>query len=171
MVYQCYTETIHTIYLTVTFVYLAILQIIGIVLAIQTRKIKIKLLNDSKYIAAVIYISSIALFFIGSNVIIPDQFINIEEALFSGSILVGTTFFLALVFIPKVQYIQYMCVCLYLGIVQLQGSFGILYYIYPKDIDIIYNSQLLIEKVFWGSACALLIIVVIDLKLGIIILL
>ncbi|XP_064391124.1 gamma-aminobutyric acid type B receptor subunit 2-like [Halichondria panicea] len=101
VVYQCYTETIHTIYLTVTFVYLAILQIIGIVLAIQTRKIKIKLLNDSKYIAAVIYISSIALFFIGSNVIIPDQFINIEEALFSGSILVGTTFFLALVFIPK----------------------------------------------------------------------
>ncbi len=102
MVYQCYTETIHTIYLTLTFVYLAILQIIGIVLAIQTRKIKIKLLNDSKYISAVIYISSIALFFIGSNVLIPDQFINIEEALFSGSILVGTTCFLALIFIPKV---------------------------------------------------------------------
>ncbi len=102
MVYQCYTETIHTIYLTLTFVYLAILQIIGIVLAIQTRKIKIKLLNDSKYISAVIYISSIALFFIGSNVLIPDQFINIEEAVYSGSILVGTTSFLALIFIPKV---------------------------------------------------------------------
>ncbi len=102
MVYQCYTETIQTVYITLTFVYLAILQIIGIVLAIQTRKIKIKLLNDSKYISAVIYISSIALFFTGSIVLIPDHLINVEEAIYSGSILFATTFFLALVFIPKV---------------------------------------------------------------------
>ena len=102
MVYQCYTESVQTIYLTLTIVYLAILQIIGIVLAIQTRKVKIKLLNDSKYISAVIYISSIALFFIGSIVLIPDHLINIEEAIFCGSILIATTFFLALIFIPKV---------------------------------------------------------------------
>ena len=102
MVYQCYTESVQTIYLTLTIVYLAILQIIGIVLAIQTRKVKIKLLNDSKYISAVIYISSISLFFVGSIVLIPDHLINIEEAIFSGSILIATTFFLVLIFIPKV---------------------------------------------------------------------
>ncbi|XP_064390853.1 gamma-aminobutyric acid type B receptor subunit 2-like [Halichondria panicea] len=101
MVYQCYTESVQTIYLTLTIVYLAILQIIGIVLAIQTRKVKIKLLNDSKYISAVIYISSISLFFVGSIVLIPDHLINIEEAIFSGSILIATTFFLVLIFIPK----------------------------------------------------------------------
>ncbi len=101
MLYRNYSDGLYNTYVCVS---IAILQIIGIVdLAIQTRKIKIKLLNDSKYISAVIYISSIALFFTGSNVLIPDQFINIEEALFSGSILVGTTCFLALIFIPKVS--------------------------------------------------------------------
>ncbi len=113
MVYQCYTETIQTIFLAITIAYLAILQIIGIVLAIQTRKIKIKLLNDSKYIAAVIYICSIAVFFIGSIVFIPDHLINIEEAFFSGSLLVATTFFLALIFIPKVTLMVYVSYNLY----------------------------------------------------------
>ncbi len=97
-------ETIQTIYLAITIAYLAILQIVGIVLAIQTRKVKIKLLNDSKYIAAGIYICSIAVLFIGVIVFIPDHLINIEEALFSGSLLVATTSFLALIFIPKVSF-------------------------------------------------------------------
>ncbi len=103
MLYQCFPETIHTIYLVVTLVYLAILQIIGIVLAIQTRKVKIKLLNDSKYIAAVIYISSIALVLIVIVTLVPRIYFNLIEAIFSGSILMATTFFLGLIFIPKVR--------------------------------------------------------------------
>ncbi len=108
MIYQCFPETIQTIYLVVTLAYLAILQIIGIVLAIQTRKIKIKLLNDSKYIAAVIYISSIALVLIAIVTLVPGSFINVIEAIFSGSLLVATTFFLGLIFIPKVYVMYYM---------------------------------------------------------------
>ncbi len=108
MIYQCFPETIQTIYLVVTLAYLAILQIIGIVLAIQTRKIKIKLLNDSKYIAAVIYISSIALVLIAIVTLVPGTFINVIEAIFSGSLLVATTFFLGLIFIPKVRTYNYV---------------------------------------------------------------
>ncbi len=107
MVYQCFPGTIQTIYLVVTLAYLAILQIIGIVLAIQTRKIKIKLLNDSKYIAAVIYISSIALVLIAIVTLVPGIYINIIEAIFSGSLLMATTFFLGLIFIPKVNSHHY----------------------------------------------------------------
>ncbi len=85
-----------------TFGFLAILQIIGVVLAIQTRKVKIKLLNDSKYIAAVIYISSIALVLIAIVTLVPGAFINLIEGIFSASLLTATTFFLGLIFIPKV---------------------------------------------------------------------
>ena len=42
-------------------IYLALLQIVGIVLAFQTRKVKIRVLSDSKFVAALVYISSIVL--------------------------------------------------------------------------------------------------------------
>ena len=103
-VYKCFPRTAQTIWLGVTFAYLALLQIIGIILAIQTRKVKIKLLNDSKYIAALIYISSIALLLIMIVTLLPLNLINVKEGVFSGSLLVATTIFLALVFIPKVGY-------------------------------------------------------------------
>ncbi len=112
MVYYCISDTIQTIYVAVTLVYLAILQIIGIILAIQTRKVKIKLLNDSKYIAAVIYISSISLVLIAIVTIVPGIYINLIEAIFSGSLLVATTFSLGLIFIPKVRTCMY-CIIVY----------------------------------------------------------
>ncbi len=102
MRYTCFSTTYQIIYLVVTFGFLAILQIIGIVLAIQTRKVKIKLLNDSKYITAVIYISSISLVLIAIVTLVPGTLINIIEAVFSGSVITATTFFLGLIFIPKV---------------------------------------------------------------------
>ena len=104
-VYQCFPRPAQTIWLGVTFAYLALLQIIGIILAVQTRKVKIKLLNDSKYIAALIYISSIALVVIVIITVVPLTLINVVEGVFSGCLLVATTFFLVLVFIPKVGYV------------------------------------------------------------------
>ena len=43
------------------FAYLVVLQIIGIILSFQTRKVKLQGLNDSKYIATIVYISSIVI--------------------------------------------------------------------------------------------------------------
>ena len=103
MVYQCSTSTGST-WIIIRFVYLALLQLIGIILAIQTRKVKIKVLNDSKFIAALIYISSIVLLLIAIVQFISGNVININELIFSGGIIVITTAFLGLVFIPKVWY-------------------------------------------------------------------
>ena len=103
-VYKCFPRTAQIVWLGVTFAYLVLLQIIGIILAIQTRKVKIKLLNDSKYIAALIYISSIALLLIMIMTVVPLNVINVKEGVFSGSLLVATTIFLVLIFIPKVGY-------------------------------------------------------------------
>jgi len=90
------------IWLAVTFMYLALLQIIAIILAIQTRKVKIKILNDSKYIAAIIYSSSIALVIVVASTLSPIGLIDVVEFLFTGALIVATTLILALVFIPKV---------------------------------------------------------------------
>ncbi|XP_064390848.1 gamma-aminobutyric acid type B receptor subunit 2-like [Halichondria panicea] len=103
MSYQCYVSSNvpQTAMLALLFAYLALLQIIGIILAIQTRKVKIKLLNDSKYIAALIYTSSLVLILIGVISFTATRIPNIGEALTSGGLWVVTVLFLSLVFIPK----------------------------------------------------------------------
>ncbi len=92
-----------TAWIIVTFLYLVLLQIVGIVLAIQTRKVKVKVLNDSKYIAALIYISSIVLVTRAVALFGVNDLLNVSEAIFSGGIIIVSTAFLSFVFIPKVS--------------------------------------------------------------------
>ena len=109
MMYRCYEDTSWTF---VTFLYLALLQVIGIVLAIQSHNVTVKVLNDSKYIAALIYISSIVLitravtvFAVSLVVSAERSLLNVKEAIFSGGIILNSTAFLGLVFIPKVELV------------------------------------------------------------------
>ena len=81
------------------------LHIVALILAIQTRKVRIKILNDSKEVAAIIYITSIVL---AELVIVSfslTNFQNIYETLYCGGLIVAATVVLAVIFIPKV------CVC------------------------------------------------------------
>ena len=106
--YQCFNLTDGTAVLVIIKnVYLALLQIIGLVLAIQTRKVTVKVLNDSKYIAALIYISSITLVVLVLTTFTLRNFINIYQLLYSGGLLVAITAFLALIFIPKVRALHH----------------------------------------------------------------
>ena len=106
-VWQCFggdSASIGLTWLAIIYVYIAILQLVGLVLAFQTRKVKIKVLNDAKFIIAIIYISSlgfVALIVVRFSL---GSYINMREALFSGVILLATTAFVALIFIPKVSY-------------------------------------------------------------------
>lgn len=78
------------------------LHIIALILAIQTRKVRIKILNDSKEVAAIIYITSIVL---AELVIVSfslTNFQNIYETLYCGGLIVAATVVLAVIFIPKV---------------------------------------------------------------------
>ena len=79
-----------------------VLQIIALVLAFTTRKVKIKGLDDSKYIAAAVYVTSIVLAVIIISTYSLKEFINVFAALFCTGFLIGTTFILGLVFVPKV---------------------------------------------------------------------
>ena len=83
--------------------YLGLLQIIGIVLAVQTRKVKIEALNDSKSVAAVIYSTGIALVLLGVATFALSPYLNYGQILLNGTLTFGTYAFLGIIFGPKVR--------------------------------------------------------------------
>ena len=103
--YGCYTRGNIPQYTWVglTHAYEALLLIVGIIFAIKVRRVKIKLLNDSKYVAGQIYVSAIALFLLVILTFTLDGYQNISEAVVSGGILLASFVFVALSFVPKVK--------------------------------------------------------------------
>jgi gamma-aminobutyric acid type B receptor len=101
-VWQCYNSGSAPFILDLLiFIYLGLLQLVGIILAFQTRKVKIPILNDSKSVTALIYISSIVLVVIVLTTFNLRSYINVNAAFFSGGVLSLATFFLLIVFVPK----------------------------------------------------------------------
>ncbi len=101
--YNAKLKPVASAWIVMTSLYLALLQVTGVVLALRTRKVKIKVLKDSKYIVAVIYISAIALTVILLSTFALDNWPNAIEFLFSGSLIVSTNAILLMVFVPKVS--------------------------------------------------------------------
>lgn len=87
----------------VIFAYLVMFQIIGIMLAFQTRKVRLRGLRDSKEIAAIIYISSITIVVMALLTFALVNYINVGTAMFVVGIFLLTTTFLILIFLPKVR--------------------------------------------------------------------
>ena len=93
------------IFLGVLYGYKALLQIIALIFAFSIRKVKVKGLNDAKFINAIVYITSIATaVIIVSAYTLTDKFkINIFSVLFSTGFFIGATATLGLIFVPKVD--------------------------------------------------------------------
>lgn len=103
--WRCYeTGSLSFVFDVIIFSYLSLLQLVGIILAFQTRKVKINVLNDSKSVATLIYISSIVLVVIVLIRFFLRSYINAGTAIFCGGILLLATIFLVLIFCPKVIY-------------------------------------------------------------------
>jgi len=90
------------IWLSIVFGYKALLQIIAIFLAFGTRKVKIEGLNDAKYIAGIIYVTSIVLAVIFVSFLTLRSYLNSLAAVYSIGFTVAPTLILGFVFIPKV---------------------------------------------------------------------
>ena len=86
-----------------------LLQVIALVFAFATRKVKVKGLDDSKYITAAIYVTSIVLAVTIVTTYSLKDFVNTFPALFCTGFLTGTTVILGLVFVPKVGDFKYNC--------------------------------------------------------------
>ena len=83
--------------------YKCLLQAIALILAFNTRKVRVKGLDDSKYIAASIYVTSIVLIVTTVSTYTIMDYINIYPAIMGMGFLLGTTMILGLVFIPRVS--------------------------------------------------------------------
>ena len=90
--------------LLVTF-YIVVTQVIAVYLAFRTRKVKIKALNDAKYLALIIYISSIIIAVIIIAAVALRDFLNADAAVFTTVLFLFTTCILGLLFVPKVNHI------------------------------------------------------------------
>lgn len=72
-------------------------------LAIQTRKVRIKPLNDTKEITAIIYVTSIILIELAVVSFILNGYNNAREVHYSVVLLIDSFFILSSTFIPKVS--------------------------------------------------------------------
>ena len=88
----------------------------GIVLAFQTRKVKVPGLKDSKFVATVVYISSIVLVALALVTFALRTYINISSGIRVAGIFTMTTMILVLIFIPKVQkyHQQHCAICMHI---------------------------------------------------------
>lgn len=101
MFWQCSVDHISDIVNIIFFVYLGFLQLIGLILALRTRKVKVKVLNDAKYIITLVYVSSIVLVIIAIVRFTLESMMHVSEVFYSGGLLLATTVFLSLTFVPK----------------------------------------------------------------------
>ena len=108
--YACDSK-IRDIALGVLYGYKALLQIFALIFSFSIRKVKVKGLNDAKYIAAAVYVTSIVTAVIIVSLYSLKAFINLYAALFSLGFFIGTTAILILVFVPKVSKVNCRCVC------------------------------------------------------------
>jgi len=92
-------------WLSVLFVYKGLVLLAGLFLAFETRKVKIKSLNESRFVAMSVYgaaIASIALTPIG---LFLQDFPSVQYLILGMVMLLITTSILSLVFISKVIFV------------------------------------------------------------------
>ena len=81
-----------------------ILQIVSLILAFRTRKVKVKGLDDSKYISAAIYITTAVLPVSVFASFTLRSHVNAFPAIVGAAHFFGATAILLLVFVPRVRF-------------------------------------------------------------------
>lgn len=105
-IYQCSGFTINLIWLAVQYVYVLLVQVAAFILAIITRKVEIKVLNDSKEMFAIVYLSTPIIILLGLITFVFNSRFILNEVLFCGGVMIITTVFLGLLFVPKVRSLE-----------------------------------------------------------------
>ena len=91
------------IWIIVLYAYILLTQLFAVILAFKTRKVEIEILNDAKYVALIIYITSIIVLIMIVCAILLSNYLNADGAVFGGLLYIFTTTVLMIVFIPKVS--------------------------------------------------------------------
>ncbi len=105
--YTC-SSTSRDITLGILYGYKGVLQAIALLFAFQIRKVKVKGLNDAKYIAGAIYVTSIILVVTIVSTFALSESVIVYPVVFGLEILLGTTAILVLAFVPKVRLMPWL---------------------------------------------------------------
>ena len=106
-IYQCYGFDVPLAWAGVQYTYLLVIQVAAFILSVVTRKVKIKVLNDSKEMMAIVYTSTIILLILGVFTFALGTRLILTEIFFGLGVLIATTVFLALTFVPKVSLLLF----------------------------------------------------------------
>ena len=90
----------------------AVLQVMALIFAFSIRKVNIKGLDDSPFIIAAIYVSSIVLAVILVSFITLKDFENVFAVVYCTGFFIGATAMLLLIFVPKVLFPGELHLCL-----------------------------------------------------------
>lgn len=98
---RCHSSTEYY-WISVLFAYKFLLQAIGVFLAFRIRKVKVKGLNDSREVSAILYITTAITVAVFLVTFIIGDYINVDGGTYGLGISTATTFVLILIFVPKV---------------------------------------------------------------------
>ena len=103
-VYQCSSHPwIRYLVQALIFTCMCILQVVALCLAFKTRKVKVKGLNDAKYTAMVVYITTFIMLLTLIITFTLSNYITAYVAVYGGGLWIGCTILLAIIFAPKVE--------------------------------------------------------------------
>ena len=103
-IYLCSTRPwIRYLSLGLLYGYKGILQICALYFAFQTRKVKVKGLNEAKFIAVMVYVVTFVLMATLVSTFALTDFVNIFVVVYCVGITISASTILGLTFIPKVQ--------------------------------------------------------------------
>ena len=80
-----------------------LVQSAAVFFAIKTRRVKIKVLNDAKWISIIIYVTSFVLAVTLIVAFALSSFLNADAAVFSTGLILVSFLVLCILFIPKVS--------------------------------------------------------------------
>ena len=99
---NCHSQ-ISYIWLTIIVLYLGVLEIIAVILAIKTRNVKIKAVNDSMDVIDIVYIVAMASVCMLVFSYVLQDYNNISMGFITTSMLLAATGTITLTFVPKVK--------------------------------------------------------------------
>ena len=88
--------------LGVLYSYKCVLQVFALYFAFQTRKVKVKGLNDAKYIAVMVYVVTIVLVITLVSTFALTNYVNTYAVVYCVGLAISGSVILGLTFIPKV---------------------------------------------------------------------
>ena len=106
-VIECYTLASFSWRLFL-YLYFGILQAVALVLAFKIRKVEIKVLNDSKEISTIAYITSVILVELIIVSSLLYNYSSVQRLLYYSGILITTMSIVGLIYVPKV--VKQICI-------------------------------------------------------------